>query len=249
MSRDGQSHLLLYHALASSASRKVRFCLAEKHLHYDERLISILDHEQLEEWYLRIHPEGIVPALEIDGRVFVDSNLINEYLDARFPGPPLRPDSAEERYELQRWSQYIDTVIRRAVVKFNFAHAISPIIAKWSDEKLEKILNAIPTEERRQLWWRTARKPYTEPELTAAIELLLHMADEIECRLEESKWLFGGRFGLGEINTTPYVKRLSEIDPEAVSNNVRPGLADWWQRIIARPAYAQSRIENFNPRR
>ena len=246
MTNDSQPEMFLYHHLASSASRKVRFCLAEKGLVCDEKQIDFLALEHLEDWYINIHPEGVVPALLIDGRSFVDSNLINEYLDARFPDPPLRPDRPEERYELQLWSRYIDTVIRRAIVKFNFAAAITPVISQWSDEKLENMIAAVPTDERKEEWWRAARKPYTKTELASAMKLVHKMADEIERRLEQSDWLFGGRFGLGEINTTPYVKRLSELEPDAVSAPVRPRLAGWWQRIINRPAYAEARIDRYD---
>lgn len=242
MTENTRQDLFLYHHLASSASRKVRFCLAEKGLSYGERQIDFVALEQIEDWYLEIHPEGVVPALLIDGRVFTDSNLINEYLDARFPKPPLRPDSAEARYDLQHWSRYIDTVIRPAQVKFNIMQAVVPVASKWSDEKLARVVDTIPTEERKEAWWRAARKPYSDAELADAMALILDMADDIERRLESSDWLFGGRFGLGEINTTPYIKRLSELEPAAVASDARPCLADWWQRITSRPAYEQARI-------
>ncbi len=246
MTEHNRPDLFLYHHLASSASRKVRFCLAEKGLAYGERQIDFVALEQIEDWYLEIHPEGVVPALMIDGRVFIDSNLINEYLDARYSKPPLRPDSAEERYELQHWSRYIDTMIRPAQVKFNIMQAVVPFASKWSDEELARVVDTVPTEERKDAWWRAARKPYSDVELADAMALILEMADDIERRLESGDWLFGGRFGLGEINTTPYIKRLSELQPGAVTAAARPRLADWWQRITRRPAYAQARIGIFD---
>jgi len=41
--------------------------------------------------YKRINPTGKVPALEVDGQVIPESEVINEYLEDRFPAPPLRP--------------------------------------------------------------------------------------------------------------------------------------------------------------
>ncbi len=104
------------------------------------------------------------------------------------------------------------------------------------------VINRVPTQERKDAWWRAARKPYSDAELADAMELILEMADNIERRLEKSDWLFGTRFGLGEINTTPYIKRLSELEPAAVASNARPRLAEWWQRITLRPAFARARV-------
>jgi glutathione S-transferase len=48
--------------------------------------------------YRAINPLGLVPALELDdGRVIAESEIIVEYLEDRFPAPPLRPVSAEDR--------------------------------------------------------------------------------------------------------------------------------------------------------
>ncbi len=42
MTENTRQDLFLYHHLASSASRKVRFCLAEKGLSYGERQIDFV---------------------------------------------------------------------------------------------------------------------------------------------------------------------------------------------------------------
>jgi glutathione S-transferase len=247
MAVKAQPKLFLYHFLASSASRKVRFCLAEKGLAYDEHIIDAVALEHLEDWYLKIHPEGVVPALLIDDRIFRESNLINEYLDLRFPDPPLRPDGAEERYELQQWSRHMDEVVRRAFVKFNLMQFWRPVASLWSDEQLERTMAAVPTEERREQMRRAAREPYSDTELAQSLALGRAMAGDIENRLAGKDWLFGGRFGLGEINATPYVKRLSELEPAALSPDLRPRLADWWGRITSRAGYTAAQIVTAPP--
>lgn len=48
--------------------------------------------------YRAINPLGLVPALALDdGTVIAESEIIVEYLEDRFPAPPLRPASAEQR--------------------------------------------------------------------------------------------------------------------------------------------------------
>jgi glutathione S-transferase len=39
--------------------------------------------------YKRLNPTGKVPALEVDGQVIAESEVINEYLEDRFPTPSL----------------------------------------------------------------------------------------------------------------------------------------------------------------
>ena len=48
--------------------------------------------------YRAINPLGLVPALMLDdGTVIPESEIIVEYLEDRFPVPPLRPAAADER--------------------------------------------------------------------------------------------------------------------------------------------------------
>ena len=73
------TNLVLYHAWSSSASRKVRLCLAEKGLGYESRVIDLLRFQHHSDWYKALNPGGIVPCLFVDGRALVESNLINEF--------------------------------------------------------------------------------------------------------------------------------------------------------------------------
>ena len=55
--------LVLYHAWVSSASRKVRLCLAEKGVAYASHPMDLATFEHHAEWYKALNPSGIVPAL------------------------------------------------------------------------------------------------------------------------------------------------------------------------------------------
>ncbi len=117
------------------------------------------------------------------------------------------------------------------------------IARDWSDEELERRLAAIPTENRRGVWRRMARDPYTAEELEAATDILRDMMDRIEARLEARDWLVGERFGLADIAAAPYVVRFTEIAPGEI--DTRPRAAEWWQRMRARPSYAAAVMEPF----
>lgn len=83
--------LHLYHFAASNSSQKVRICLDEKKLDWTSHPVDLERSEHVTPSYLAVNPKGQVPALIHDGTVIVESNDIINYLDRRFPDPPLRP--------------------------------------------------------------------------------------------------------------------------------------------------------------
>jgi glutathione S-transferase len=238
-----QPEFVLYHAWASSASRKVRFCMAEKGLAFRGLVLDLGRFQHHSDWYKRLNPSGIVPCLVVDGRALVESNLINEYLDEAFPASPLMPDDAFDRHELRRWSKYIDDVCLPAVQKPNWTRTMRPVAMQWSDAELARRLAAIPSQERRDLWTRMARKPFTPAEIDAALDILEDMTVQIERYLQKSggPWIFGQRFTLADLNVSPYVVRFEEERP----GRLPPLVAEWWQRLTARPAWKAAEIGGF----
>ena len=47
--------------------------------------------KQKPDWFYARNPIGLVPVLEIDGKVLYESNVCNEYLDNVYPSPKLMP--------------------------------------------------------------------------------------------------------------------------------------------------------------
>ena len=237
------AELVLYHAWMSSASRKVRLALHEKELQFESRPMDLAHFEHHQDWYKALNPSGIVPALLVDGRPLVESNLINEWLEESYPEPALMPDDPFDRHDLRLWAKYIDDSCLPAIQKHNWMVHFHPIAREWTDEELEARLAAVPTEGRRAIWRRMARDPFTDDELAAATDVLRDMADRIETRLATRDWLVGDRFGLADIAAAPYVVRLTEIAPGEIET--RPGAAAWWSRVRARPSYAAAVLEPF----
>lgn len=81
----------------SSASYRVRIALAMKQVEYERHDVNLLKREHVSPENLAVNPQGLVPTLEIDGHVLVQSLAIIDYLDARFPGPRLIPADAFAR--------------------------------------------------------------------------------------------------------------------------------------------------------
>lgn len=89
----------LYTFFRSSASYRVRIALNFKALSYEQAPVHLRRSggEQLSLAYCKINPQALVPALEDGGRIFTQSLAIIEYLDERYPQPPLLPSDASDR--------------------------------------------------------------------------------------------------------------------------------------------------------
>src|SRR5690606_24819731 len=57
--------------------------------------------------YLAVNPQGLMPALEVDGRVVAQSTAILEYLEERYPEPALLPADPTLRGEVRAFAQLI----------------------------------------------------------------------------------------------------------------------------------------------
>ena len=87
----------LYGYLRSSAAFRVRIALNLKRLDYESTFIHLRRGDQRQPGFLEVNPQGLVPALETDGQVLIQSLPIIEYLDERHPEPPLLPGDAAGR--------------------------------------------------------------------------------------------------------------------------------------------------------
>jgi maleylpyruvate isomerase len=89
----------LYTFFRSSASYRVRIALNLKGLDYQQAPIHLRrgGGEQLSAAYRAINPQALVPALEDGERIITQSLAIIEYLDERYPKPPLLPSDAGDR--------------------------------------------------------------------------------------------------------------------------------------------------------
>jgi glutathione S-transferase len=86
--------LTLYDAPRCPFCARVRIVLAEKDVPYESVEIDLSDRPA---WLYEKNPSGKVPVLEDDGWVLPESAVIAEYLEERFPDPPLLPPDPAER--------------------------------------------------------------------------------------------------------------------------------------------------------
>ena len=80
--------ITLYDADRCPYCARVRIVLAEKDVEYETVVIDLDDRPA---WIYEKNPTGRVPVLEEDVFILPESAVINEYLNERYPEPPLLP--------------------------------------------------------------------------------------------------------------------------------------------------------------
>ena len=75
----------LYNAPSRPAASGSASCFNTKKLPFDEVKLNLLAGDQLKPDYLKLNPNGVVPTLDHDGQIVIDSNVITEYLDEVAP--------------------------------------------------------------------------------------------------------------------------------------------------------------------
>ena len=107
----------LFGFFRSSAAFRVRIALNLKGLAYEDAFIHLRRGDQRGDDYLAVNPQGLVPALEIDGQTLIQSMAIVEYLDETHPAAAAscRPTRRVER-GCVRWPQSSPATFIRSTI-------------------------------------------------------------------------------------------------------------------------------------
>lgn len=89
--------LVLYNQCRSGPSHRVRIALALKGVDYEYVPVDLRGGAQRSDEFLAVNPQGLVPVLIADDQVLTQSSAILEWLEERFPLPPLLPEDHRER--------------------------------------------------------------------------------------------------------------------------------------------------------
>jgi glutathione S-transferase len=231
--------LALYHNPFSTCSQKVRLALAEKKLDFVSHEIDLIGGAQHDPEYVKLNPNHVVPTLVHDGRVLVESTLINEYVDEAFDGPALRPADAAGRHAVRLWTHLLDARIHPAAPVITFAMGPRNLLLAQPQEVREANIAAIPDPHHRAIRRSVLEHGVDAPEFLGALRTMIDMLDRAETTLASQPWLSGKTFGLADAGVLPYVLRLDHLAMDALlAPETRPKVADWYARVQARQSYA-----------
>lgn len=86
----------------------MRIALSEKHVPWEPIYVNLRANAHKTPEFLALNPYGKVPVLVDEGVILYESTVVNEYLEDRFPDPPLMPRDPVGRAEVRLWEDYGD---------------------------------------------------------------------------------------------------------------------------------------------
>jgi len=122
--------LTLYDAARCPYCARIRILLAEKEVSYETVEIDL---ENRPVWLYEKNSVGRVPILEESGFVLPESRVIMEYLEERYPEPPLLPFELAERALVRLWFERFNDFSRpyyRFLFEGETANALDAELAK-----------------------------------------------------------------------------------------------------------------------
>jgi len=228
--------LHLFHADISNCSMRVRIVLAEKNLPWTSHHLDLRKKETMTADYFGIHPKGLVPTLVHDGVVQIESNEIIEYLDERFPDPPLQPASPLERQEVKDWLRTATEIHVPAVKTLIYTRKIGKVLRKTpSEDAIYRSLQRDP-----DLLAFHGRASFGDglpkEDVEAAEQTLLRLFDRAESELERHQWLVGDHFTLADVSWVPLHFTLIGVDFPFYHY---PRVSAWADAIRERPSFQE----------
>lgn len=238
--------LALYHNDMSLCAQKVRVCLAEKGLDWEDRHIVLRSGEHQKPWYRKLNRRAVVPTLIHDDKVITESNVILEYLDESFPAPPLAPRDPYGRAKMRLWTKQLDEDIHdasAAILSFGIAFRHQYLErGELGRQMLEQIPNIFKRERRRDV----IEKGPQSQHFIIAVRRMVQMLDEMEESLSGHQWLAGDAYSLADVAFTPYLARLEHLNILAMIGH-RQKTAEWYARCKARPSFHEAIVKWENP--
>ena len=226
--------LELYNARQSTCSQKVRLVLHEKGLDFVDHRLKLFSGDQVKEEYLKINPNGVVPALIHDGSIIVESSVIVEYLDEVFPQVSLVPDDSVERARMRIWQRFIDEVPTPAVRYPSYNQAFVNEYKDMDEEAFERLAAAKPL--RKHFFRKFARTGFSQDFIDEADERIKLTISRMDKALSEGPWLCGEALTLADFCLLPLIVRADDLGL-AHHWADSPKVADWYDRLKQRPSY------------
>jgi len=226
----------LYNAPQSTCSQRVRFLFNSKGLPFEQVQLNLLAGDQLKPDYLKLNPNGVVPTLDHDGRIVIDSSAIIEYLDEVEPEVSFTPEDPVARAHMRALMHYIDEMAAAAVRVPTFNLAFLPGFQKMSAEDFTAMAESKPL--RREFMLTMGQTGFPKQEMDAALARLRRAWERMEAEIEQSggPWLLGKDITLADVAVMPALVRMNDLGLADWQD--LPRVVAWYDNIRAQPAFA-----------
>ncbi len=237
----------LYHWEPNANSGKPMLTLAEKNIPYSSHYLDLLNFDQHKPEYLRINPQGTIPAMIHGDKVLTESTAIMEYVNEAFDGPDLMPASAIDRWRVRWWMKWIDQWLAPSVSMMGWSWFVGPSVRNRDPQELADAIERIPLPERRVAWRKAIYGQFSEQELAASQQRTEIGIRMLEQELSQRAWLASDQYSLADINGFNLGFALPMSQPHLANDEKTPHLMEWLRKIYERPAtqetWAKGRTE------
>ena len=240
------SEIVLYDAAGVPSPRRVRICLLEKRLPFTVKWLNLGLMDQKKPDFLKINPTGLVPALVHDGKTLYESNVINEYINAIFPNPPLVPTDPYGQACMRMWFAFENDLAKP------FRDCAYETLGKERLQSTgitpEKLREEISKRTKNEAYIRFATRVLTTPRdnelLSERHLLLLEKMESMEQQLADGRpWLCGEQFTLADIALGPRVDMFPIIGIADIYQRF-PHIGKFMERVKARSSWE---VSGFRP--
>lgn len=232
--------LKLYHWEPNANSGKPMLALAEKGVEYESHYLDLLSFDQHRPEYLAVNPDGTIPALVHEDRVFTESTPMMEYIDEAFAGPALRPKDPADRWRMRWWMRFFDAYFAPSLSMIGWSVFVGPSARQKDPKELAAAIERIPLPSRRVAWRKALFNEFSPDELEESRRRVQFAIGVLEAHLAGSPWMVGESYSLGDINGFNLAYALPLSQPDKCNDQTTPHIMEWLRRIYERPATRQT---------
>jgi glutathione S-transferase len=214
--------LKLYQIHMSPFASRVRIQIYAKGIESEFELVEPPGGLRSED-YRKINPLGRIPALDVGGVLIPESTVICEYIEERFPQPPLLPADPLARARVRFLIRFVDLYVF-AVMEATRA-----------------------TDEGGARAAEDPRRRFAPASLRRAFERVVERLDQLEEFLGPGPYAHENALTLADCALAPLFFMATRLMPMAGMGSPlegRPRLAGWWTQVQAHPAVARVFEEN-----
>lgn len=130
----------LYNFFRSGTSHRLRIALNLKDLEYDQVAVDLRNEEHLGAAFKALNPQGMVPVLVDGAKALTQSPAIIEWLEERYPSPPLLPADCDDRARVRALAAIVGCDVHplnnRRILEYlrNSLHCDEAAVNAWCAE-------------------------------------------------------------------------------------------------------------------
>lgn len=249
----------LHHWGGSLCSQKVRLCLAEKGVTYASRIVRLSEeghYDNLSDEFLKVNPNGTVPALVHDGVPVLESHDIIRYIDSELSSTHSNNCRLDPRTELcDRWCERGSLPSGGPPSKHELHRFTGIAIGLLSQPSIVGCgLSTITTID---LLWALFRHPQPmrvvlrfvqrfmgmalpDWKMRQALEAVEFALDDMEEQLGRTQFLAGDEYSLADVTWTANLSRLSDLGYGPLLIHPRTHVRNYWDRMQARQSFKEA---------